>query len=142
MTLCDTFLPFGRDQLHFPSPWLTYFQAVKSTGTVFVRDSSMVHPLAILLMTDSSITCQDYGQQMVVYLSDSDLLKLESDSRTIELLGALRQALRNMVERNLSDRLSLLPADEEHQYTQLLSIVVDLLNSTAYCFRNPSEAEQ
>lgn len=58
MTLCDTFLPFGRDQLHFPSPWLTYFQAVKSTGTVFVRDSSMVHPLAILLMTDSSITCQ------------------------------------------------------------------------------------
>lgn len=132
----------NRDQLHFPSPWLTYFQAVKSTGTVFVRDSSMVHPLAILLMTDSSITCQDYGQQMVVYLSDSDLLKLESDSRTIELLGALRQALRNMVERNLSDRLSLLPADEEHQYTQLLSIVVDLLNSTAYCFRNPSEAEQ
>lgn len=29
--------------------------AVKSNGGVFVRDSSQVHPLAVLLMTDTDI---------------------------------------------------------------------------------------
>lgn len=37
------------------SRWLTYFMAVKSNGGVFVRDSSQVHPLAVLLMTDTDI---------------------------------------------------------------------------------------
>lgn len=37
------------------SRWLTYFMAVKSNGSVFVRDSSQVHPLAVLLLTDGDI---------------------------------------------------------------------------------------
>uniref|UniRef100_A0A3B4X3S5 ATP-dependent RNA helicase DHX30 n=1 Tax=Seriola lalandi dorsalis TaxID=1841481 RepID=A0A3B4X3S5_SERLL len=35
--------------------WLTFFYAVKSSGQVFIRDSSVVHPLALLLLTDCDI---------------------------------------------------------------------------------------
>uniref|UniRef100_A0A672YSV5 DEAH (Asp-Glu-Ala-His) box helicase 30 n=1 Tax=Sphaeramia orbicularis TaxID=375764 RepID=A0A672YSV5_9TELE len=43
----------GKEDL--PSRWLTFFGAVKSNGKVFIRDSSTVHPLALLLLTDSDI---------------------------------------------------------------------------------------
>lgn len=45
-----------RGKEEFPSRWLTFFSAVKSNGNVFIRDSSAVHPLALLLLTDSDIT--------------------------------------------------------------------------------------
>lgn len=44
----------GKEEL--PSRWLTFFSAVKSNGNVFIRDSSAVHPLALLLLTDCDIT--------------------------------------------------------------------------------------
>ncbi|CAH2281726.1 ATP-dependent RNA helicase DHX30 isoform X2 [Pelobates cultripes] len=122
----------GTQNLH--SPWLTYFLAMKSNGVVFVRDSSMVHPLAVLLLADSAVSVTDDGQNMVVALSDSDLLKLESDSRTIRLLGDLRRALSQMVEKSLCQELPSLQPHVEKQYTELLSVLVDLLNSTAHSF--------
>lgn len=48
-------ISFYRGKSSFPSRWLTFFSAVKSNDTVFVRDSSVVHPLALLLLTDSDI---------------------------------------------------------------------------------------
>ncbi|KAM4028278.1 ATP-dependent RNA helicase DHX30 [Anomaloglossus baeobatrachus] len=124
----------NREVKDFSMPWLTYFQAVKSSGAVFVRDSSMVHPLAVLLMTNSSVTVRESGELITVFLSDTNLLKLESDSRTIALLEDLRQALSQMVKRNLQDQLPPQSPQEQAQYSQLLSILVQLLNSTAYCF--------
>lgn len=50
-----------RGKGEFPSRWLTFFSAVKSNGNVFVRDSSMVHPLALLLLTDCDITERGKG---------------------------------------------------------------------------------
>lgn len=47
--------PPCREASKLYSRWLTYFMAVKSNGGVFVRDSSQVHPLAVLLMTDTDI---------------------------------------------------------------------------------------
>lgn len=47
---------YSRGKEEFPSRWLTFFTAVKSNGIVFVRDSSSVHPLALLLLTDCDIT--------------------------------------------------------------------------------------
>lgn len=44
-----------RESSKLYSRWLTYFMAVKSNGGVFVRDSSQVHPLAVLLMTDTDV---------------------------------------------------------------------------------------
>lgn len=51
----DEALPLCREASKLYSRWLTYFMAVKSNGGVFVRDSSQVHPLAVLLMTDTDI---------------------------------------------------------------------------------------
>uniref|UniRef100_A0A8C5WX77 ATP-dependent RNA helicase DHX30 n=1 Tax=Laticauda laticaudata TaxID=8630 RepID=A0A8C5WX77_LATLA len=45
----------NRESSKLYSRWLTYFMAVKSNGGVFVRDSSQVHPLAVLLMTDTDV---------------------------------------------------------------------------------------
>ncbi|KAM9308104.1 ATP-dependent RNA helicase DHX30 [Gastrophryne carolinensis] len=132
----------NRDEQHFRTPWLTYFQAVKSTGAVFVRDSSMVHPLAILLMTDGAVYFRESGHQVTATLADSDLLRLESDARTMRLLGKLRRALQQMVARNLNDQLPSLSPLEEDQYTELLSLLVDLLNRTAHDFGEPMEAEE
>ncbi|XP_063780645.1 ATP-dependent RNA helicase DHX30 [Pseudophryne corroboree] len=129
----------NRDAHAFRSPWLTYFQAMKSTGAVFVRDSSMVHPLAVLLLTDTSVSMRKNGQQMVVAISDSDLLKLESDSRTITLLRDLHRTLAQMVDRHLREQVPLLSPQEEEQHSDLLSLLVDLLNGTAHCFQDQPE---
>ncbi|KAE8595601.1 hypothetical protein XENTR_v10015808 [Xenopus tropicalis] len=129
----------NRDEKHLPSPWLTYFLAVKSGGSVFVRDSSMVHPLAVLLLADSSVNLIDRGQQLLVSLCDCDLLKLESDRRTIALLNDLRLALSRMVKRSLSQELPDFPAHVQEEHEQLLSILVQLLNSTATSFGDRAE---
>lgn len=51
--LTQPFVP--REATRLRSRWLTYFMAVKSNGSVFVRDSSQVHPLAVLLLTDGDV---------------------------------------------------------------------------------------
>lgn len=56
---------FYRGEEDFPSRWLTFFSAVKSNGNVFIRDSSLVHPLALLLLTDCDIT--EIGRSCVQY---------------------------------------------------------------------------
>uniref|UniRef100_A0A8C5N2Q1 RNA helicase n=1 Tax=Leptobrachium leishanense TaxID=445787 RepID=A0A8C5N2Q1_9ANUR len=130
----------NRGKQNLRSPWLTYFLAMKSSGAVFVRDSSMVHPLAVLLMADSEACVTDNGRDMVVYLSDSDLLKLESDSRTVTLLGDLRRALCQMKERILRQEEPALPPHVEEQHTHLLAVLVELLNSTASSFNERPKA--
>lgn len=47
---------FCRGKSELPSRWLTFFSAVKSSGNVFIRDSSVIHPLTLLLLTDCDIT--------------------------------------------------------------------------------------
>ena len=55
LPVVDEAVPLCREASKLYSRWLTYFMAVKSNGGVFVRDSSQVHPLAVLLMTDTDI---------------------------------------------------------------------------------------
>uniref|UniRef100_A0A3B4DV32 ATP-dependent RNA helicase DHX30 n=1 Tax=Pygocentrus nattereri TaxID=42514 RepID=A0A3B4DV32_PYGNA len=45
----------NRGERQLPSRWLTFFSAVKSNGNVFIRDSSAVHPLSLLLLTDCDL---------------------------------------------------------------------------------------
>ncbi|KAF5890054.1 putative ATP-dependent RNA helicase DHX30, partial [Clarias magur] len=45
----------NRAERKLPSRWLTFFSAVKSNGSVFIRDSSAVHPLALLLLTECNL---------------------------------------------------------------------------------------
>ncbi|KAH0627691.1 hypothetical protein JD844_003797 [Phrynosoma platyrhinos] len=117
----------NREASKLYSRWLTYFMAVKSNGGVFVRDSSQVHPLAVLLMTDTDIHVRDDGWRATVSLVDSDLLVLEGDSYTIRLLRDFRVALSKMVETCLCYEMAAIPGDLHHQHSQLLDILVDLL---------------
>ncbi|KAJ3595175.1 hypothetical protein NHX12_004479 [Muraenolepis orangiensis] len=55
----------NRGKSKLPSRWLTFFSAVKSSDTVFVRDSSTVHPLALLLLTDGDIAETVHGGRRV-----------------------------------------------------------------------------
>lgn len=45
-----------RGEKQLSSRWLTFFSAVKSNDQVFIRDSSVVHPLALLLLTDCDLS--------------------------------------------------------------------------------------
>lgn len=129
----------NRDVQSMWSPWMTYFMAVKSNGNVFVRDSSMVHPLAVLLMTDSQIHVRDDGHTAVLTLSDSDLLKLQSDSRTVQLLSDFRRALTRMVGTCLEHELPEMPEYLQEEHSQLLHLLVELLNSTSQNFSKSQE---
>lgn len=65
----------GQD---FPSRWLTFFTAVKSNGMVFVRDSSTVHPLALLLLTDCDVT--EIGRKYLNSKIHTHLIQFDFDS--------------------------------------------------------------
>ncbi|XP_070623277.1 ATP-dependent RNA helicase DHX30 isoform X3 [Erythrolamprus reginae] len=124
----------NRESSKLYSRWLTYFMAVKSNGGVFVRDSSQVHPLAVLLMTDTDVYVRDDGWRATISLVDSDLLVLEGDSYTIRLLRDFRVTLTRMVETCLCYEMAAIPGDLHHQHSQLLDILVDLLKGPSANF--------
>lgn len=124
----------NREATRLRSRWLTYFMAVKSNGSVFVRDSSQVHPLAVLLLTDGDVHIRDDGRRATISLSDSDLLRLEGDSRTVRLLRELRRALGRMVERSLRSELAALPPGVQQEHGQLLSLLAELLRGPCGSF--------
>ncbi|XP_022262499.2 ATP-dependent RNA helicase DHX30 isoform X1 [Canis lupus baileyi] len=124
----------NREATRLRSRWLTYFMAVKSNGSVFVRDSSQVHPLAVLLLTDGDVHIRDDGRRATISLSDSDLLRLEGDSRTVRLLRELRRALGRMVERSLRSELAALPPGVQQEHGQLLALLAELLRGPCGSF--------
>ncbi|XP_028933729.1 ATP-dependent RNA helicase DHX30 isoform X1 [Ornithorhynchus anatinus] len=124
----------NREATRLRSRWLTYFMAVKSNGSVFVRDSSQVHPLAVLLLTDGDVHVRDDGRRATIALSDNDLLRLEGDSRTVQLLRELRRALGRMVERCLRCELPALPPELQQEHGQLLALLVELLRGPCGSF--------
>ncbi|XP_030667739.1 ATP-dependent RNA helicase DHX30 isoform X1 [Nomascus leucogenys] len=124
----------NREATRLRSRWLTYFMAVKSNGSVFVRDSSQVHPLAVLLLTDGDVHIRDDGRRATISLSDSDLLRLEGDSRTVRLLKELRRALGRMVERSLRSELAALPPSVQEEHGQLLALLAELLRGPCGSF--------
>nr|XP_019579541.1 PREDICTED: putative ATP-dependent RNA helicase DHX30 isoform X1 [Rhinolophus sinicus] len=124
----------NREATRLRSRWLTYFMAVKSNGSVFVRDSSQVHPLAVLLLTDGDVHVRDDGRRATISLSDSDLLRLEGDSRTVRLLRELRRALGRMVERSLRSELAALPLPVQQEHGRLLALLAELLRGPCGSF--------
>ncbi|KAM4855933.1 ATP-dependent RNA helicase DHX30 isoform X3 [Urocitellus parryii] len=124
----------NREATRLRSRWLTYFMAVKSNGSVFVRDSSQVHPLAVLLLTDGDVHVRDDGRRATISLCDSDLLRLEGDSRTVRLLRELRRALGRMVERSLRSELAALPPTVQQEHGQLLALLAELLRGPCGSF--------
>uniref|UniRef100_A0A9J8ACT7 DEAH (Asp-Glu-Ala-His) box helicase 30 n=1 Tax=Cyprinus carpio carpio TaxID=630221 RepID=A0A9J8ACT7_CYPCA len=112
----------NRGNPDLSSRWLTFFSAVKSNGQVFIRDSSVVHPLALLLLTDCDLS--ERGQ--APNLSTSAHL---FSPHVWELLWDLRTSLQAMIHRSLhrSDRRS---SSDDCKDRELVALLVELLNNT------------
>ncbi|XP_043922003.1 ATP-dependent RNA helicase DHX30 [Protopterus annectens] len=120
-------LTVNRDEETFPSRWLTYFTAVKSNGIVFVRDTSMVHPLAVLLMPNADLIQRADGCNMILSFANSDLVRVQCNSSTARLICDFRMVLHQMVDDCLQYELPNIPEDLQNRQNELLSILVELL---------------
>ncbi|KAK2860133.1 hypothetical protein Q7C36_004299 [Tachysurus vachellii] len=121
----------NRAQRKLPSRWLTFFSAVKSNGSVFIRDSSAVHPLALLLLTDCNLIERAYGDHVEVTMPGRSLIRWELSAQTWELLWSLRTSLQALLHRNLRPLTSdCIVKENSAQDSQLITLFVDLLNST------------
>ncbi|KAM3866200.1 ATP-dependent RNA helicase DHX30 [Diretmus argenteus] len=116
----------GNDRL--PSRWLTFFSAVKSNDTVFIRDSSAIPPLALLLLTDCDITEMVRGDRVEVSLAGRSLVRCEMPLETWELLWELRNSIQAMLHRNLINPTNAIT--NASQDGKLISLLVELLNNT------------
>lgn len=76
----------------------------------------------------------DDGRRATISLSDSDLLRLEGDSRTVRLLRELRRALGRMVERSLRSELAALPLPVQQEHGRLLALLAELLRGPCGSF--------
>uniref|UniRef100_UPI00398F0B32 ATP-dependent RNA helicase DHX30 n=1 Tax=Pristiophorus japonicus TaxID=55135 RepID=UPI00398F0B32 len=118
----------NRNEESFKSRWLTYFTAVKSNGNVFVRDSSMVHPLALLMLLDCDIHIKEDGDSVLLTLADSRLLRIELDSKPAYLLCSFRTAVHKMVENCLRHELPEISSELRKEHGEVLSLLMELLN--------------
>uniref|UniRef100_A0A3Q2CIP5 RNA helicase n=1 Tax=Cyprinodon variegatus TaxID=28743 RepID=A0A3Q2CIP5_CYPVA len=107
----------GKEDL--PSRWLTFYSAVKSNGNVFIRDSSVVHPLALLLLTDCDIS-------ETVSFPGRSLVRCQVPIETWELLWELRTSIQAMLHRNFNNPSNAIISQDG----RLISLLVELLNNT------------
>ncbi|KAG7455080.1 hypothetical protein MATL_G00252680 [Megalops atlanticus] len=122
----------NRAEQNLPSRWLTFFTAVKSNGNVFIRDSSSVHPLSLLLLTcdDCDITERVAGERVEVSLGGQSLVRFELSVQSWELLWDLRLSLQAMLQRHLQAERHTRDPDTAAQDRQLIGLLVELLNGT------------
>ncbi|TMS09780.1 Putative ATP-dependent RNA helicase DHX30 [Larimichthys crocea] len=118
----------NRGKKELPSRWLTFFSAVKSNDNVFIRDSSAVHPLALLLFTDCDISESVKGDRVEVSLIGNSLVRCELPVQTWELLWDLRTSIQTMLHRNLNNPGNAITNSD--QDGKLISLLVELLNTT------------
>ncbi|KAF4116977.1 hypothetical protein G5714_001530 [Onychostoma macrolepis] len=98
----------NRGNQDLSSRWLTFFSAVKSNGQVFIRDSSVVHPLALLLLTDCDLSERVVGDAVEAMihrsLRRSRRQPSSDDSQDRELIALLVELLNNTESESISDQ--------------------------------------
>ncbi|XP_005171140.1 ATP-dependent RNA helicase DHX30 isoform X2 [Danio rerio] len=119
----------NRDKQHLWSRWLTFFSAVKSSGQVFIRDSTVVHPLALLLLTDCDLSERVVGDRVEVALPGPALIRWEFSPAVWELLWDLRASIQAMIYRKLRQS-ECKSSSEQRKDSELIDLLVDLLNNT------------
>ncbi|XP_067218284.1 ATP-dependent RNA helicase DHX30 [Chanodichthys erythropterus] len=121
----------NRGNQNLSSRWLTFFSAMKSNGQVFIRDSSVVHPLALLLLTDCDLSERVLGDRVEVALPGHTLIRWEFSPHVWELLWDLRTSLQAMIHRNLrSSECESNSSSDSWKDSELIGLLVDLLNNT------------
>ncbi|XP_070546682.1 ATP-dependent RNA helicase DHX30-like [Ptychodera flava] len=135
----------NSDETVFAHRWLVYFTKTRSTAT-FIRDSSMVHPLAIICLAGKSISVlpvkqgearyfeerqldQHSGPAVKLVLDGNDKLAFFVTAREAELLLDLVEEIDKMIMECLSvDEISHLTQRQDEQHTELLELVRKLVN--------------
>ena len=117
----------ATDRRGRPHPW--WVPAARSAPPAALPPWAWPHPGSSRL----SLPLDD-GRRATISLSDSDLLRLEGDSRTVRLLRELRRALGRMVERSLRSELAALPPCVQEEHGQLLALLAELLRGPCGSF--------
>ncbi|XP_067308279.1 ATP-dependent RNA helicase DHX30 isoform X2 [Pseudorasbora parva] len=121
----------NRGNQNLSSRWLTFFSAMKSNGQVFIRDSSVAHPLALLLLTDCDLSERVLGDRVEVALPGHTLIRWEFSPHVWELLWDLRTSLQAMIHRNLRpSECESRSSSNSGKDSKLIGLLVELLNNT------------
>lgn len=98
----------NSDEKHFISQWLVYHDKVKSTQ-VFIRDSSMVHPVALICFSGKDVRDMHHGpspsapQPFVTLTVDGDRwMAFHCSPRLARVLQAIRGEVNKMIACSIS----------------------------------------
>ncbi|XP_078378634.1 uncharacterized protein LOC144661700 [Oculina patagonica] len=122
----------NSDEKHFISQWLVYLDKVKSTQ-VFIRDSSMVHPVALICFSGKDVREVHHGpapsaqQPRVTLAVDGDRwMAFHCSPRLARILQAIRGEINKMVSSSISAS-SRRNDTLFHYHTKLMDVVSLLL---------------
>lgn len=86
----------------FTSPFLIYQEKVK-TSRIFIRESTMVPILPLVLFSVSDLHIERHGNQFVVLLENGWIMLQASTHEVAEMLKALREELNKLLEQKIKD---------------------------------------
>lgn len=125
----------NSDEKQFSSQWLMYNDKMKSTQ-VFIRDSSMVHPVALICLSGKDVRelvhekrhglSQSLQQPRVTLAVDGDRwMAFHCSPRLARVLQTIRDEINKMVSCNISSACSNTALF--HHHTQLIETLTLLL---------------
>ncbi|XP_077996833.1 ATP-dependent RNA helicase DHX30-like [Glandiceps talaboti] len=135
----------NSDMTTFTHRLLVYFAKTKSTGT-FLRDSSMVHPLAIICLAGKSISVFPVSRREARHLEDiegigsdriekvvidnSDKMVFYMKSSAVDLLLDVVEEIDKMITAclNVQD-MTELTQEQQRQHGELIALVSALVNT-------------
>lgn len=107
----------------FLSPFLIFQEKVK-TSRIFIRESTMVPVLPLVLFSGSEVHVERHGDQFVVLLENGWIMLQAANHEIAELLKALREELNKLLEQKIKDPcLNLLHHD---QGLRIISTIIHL----------------
>ena len=88
----------------FNSPFLIYQEKVK-TSRIFIRDSTMIPIIPLILFSGSDIRIEMHGGEFLFLLEDGWLMVQADNLETAESMKHLRKELMNVLEEKIKDPL-------------------------------------
>uniref|UniRef100_A0A1Q3F577 RNA helicase n=1 Tax=Culex tarsalis TaxID=7177 RepID=A0A1Q3F577_CULTA len=109
---------------HFPSPYLVYQEKVK-TSRIFIRETTMVPQLPLVLFSGSDLRIELHGGDFVILLEDGWIALQAETHQVAEMMKFLRLELAKMLELKIADPLLNL-ANHEHG-RKVIGTIVQLI---------------
>uniref|UniRef100_A0A8C4R9R1 DEAH (Asp-Glu-Ala-His) box helicase 30 n=1 Tax=Eptatretus burgeri TaxID=7764 RepID=A0A8C4R9R1_EPTBU len=122
----------NRNEEVFHSRYLVYHTAVRSNGKVFIRDCSMINPLALLLLTHAPLYLRESQEGVLLELGEGGfVVRLLASPPDTQLLCCLRKAVHRMLVERLNGPVS---PTAHARHTALLRLLVAVLNAPQQSF--------